>query len=105
MPDEPKARGVTVYFQRVQWLHEHADEPVVLWAHVVDGWEVRKVDEFRDGHLSWADADHESESTCLGTIPVPPPTGIAEDPQFVVDVVDSAEFEYIWRRARQDGTA
>jgi hypothetical protein len=87
------------YYQRVRWIHENADDPVVLWAHVVDGWEVRKVDEFDDGRLSWADAEHESGSTRLGTMPVPPPAAIATDPQFVVELVDSESFELTWRRA------
>ncbi|MPZ85325.1 MAG: hypothetical protein GEV28_35040 [Actinophytocola sp.] len=54
---------MTSYFQRVQWLHDNAEDPVLLWAHVVDGWEVRKVDEFADGRLEWA--DDEQESGCV----------------------------------------
>lgn len=88
------------YFQRVRWLHDNAEDPVVLWAHVVDGWEVRKVDEFADGRLAWADGEHESDSTGLGTVPVPAPEEIAADPQFVVEVVQQAAFELVWQRAR-----
>jgi hypothetical protein len=51
---------VTSYFQRVQRLHDNAEDPVLLWAHVVDGWEVRKVDEFADGRLEWAEDERES---------------------------------------------
>jgi hypothetical protein len=89
------------YFQRVRWIHGSADDPVVLWAHVVRGWEVRKVDEFADGSLTWADEDHESESTGLGLIPVPLPAEIAEDPQFVVTLVEESEFEAVWNSARE----
>lgn len=88
------------YFQRVQWLHDNPEDPVVLWAHVVDGWEVRKVDEFADGRLAWADGEHESDSTGLGTVPVPAPEEIATDPQFVVEVVDREAFDRVWQRAR-----
>lgn len=35
-------RGPTSYFQRVLWRHDAPDQPVVLWAEVSDGWEVRK---------------------------------------------------------------
>ncbi|MGM7421057.1 DUF6881 domain-containing protein [Cellulosimicrobium sp. CpK407] len=89
------------YFQRVQWRHDDAEDPIVLWAHVVDGWEVRKVDEFADGRLAWADGEHESGSTRLGVVPVPPPEEIAIDTQFVVEVVDELVFERVWLRARR----
>lgn len=88
------------YFQRVRWLHHNSEDPVVLWAHVVDGWEVRKVDEFADGRLAWADGEHEPMSTGLGTMPVPRPEEIAADPQFVVEVVNRESFERVWERAR-----
>ncbi|SDS71852.1 hypothetical protein [Jiangella sp. DSM 45060] len=87
------------YFQRVRWTHANPEDPVVLWAHVVDGWEARKVDEFADGRLVRADAEHETAGTRLGTAPVPRPDEIAADPQFVVEVVDRAAFESVWRRA------
>ena len=89
------------YFQRVQWRHDNAEDPVVLWVHVVDGWEVRKIDELADGRLAWADGEHESGSTRLGAVPLPPPEDIASDPQFVVEVVDELAFERVWLRARR----
>jgi hypothetical protein len=87
------------YFQRVQWLHGDPEEPVVLWAHVVDGWEVRKVDEFADGRLAWADGGHEDGATRLSSTPMPTPEEIAGDAQFVVEVVDESSFERMWARA------
>ncbi|MFD2794362.1 DUF6881 domain-containing protein [Promicromonospora vindobonensis] len=88
------------YFQRVQWLHDSPEYPVVLWAHVVDGWEVRKVDQFADGRLAWADDEHESGSTGLGTVPVPAPEEIGANPEFVIEVVDREAFDRIWQLAR-----
>jgi hypothetical protein len=88
------------YFQRVQWLHDDPEDPVVLWAHVIDGWEVRKVDEFADGTLAWADGEHESDSTGLGTVPVPAPEDIGADPQFLVELVTGEAFDRAWQRAR-----
>ncbi|WP_344097745.1 DUF6881 domain-containing protein [Microbacterium deminutum] len=90
------------YFLRVRWLSEDPDDPVVLWSHVVDGWEIRKVDEFADGHLVWADGGHESGSTRLGSAPVPSPEEIADDPQFAVDIIDEPDFEFVWRKTRAD---
>lgn len=88
------------YFQCVLWRHESGDDPVVLWAHVVDGWEVRKVDEFADGHLVWADGEHESGSTRLSEVPIPSVQEISDDPQFVVEIVDAPAFERVWKQAR-----
>jgi hypothetical protein len=37
-------------YQLVHWLHEFADEPGRLYSEVDDdGWEIRKVDEYRCG--------------------------------------------------------
>lgn len=43
-------------FQRVPWQSDDPGDPVVLWSHVLDGWERRKVDEFADGRLVVAHA-------------------------------------------------
>lgn len=91
------------YFQRVRWLSAQPVDPVVLWSHVTDHWEVRKVDEFADGRLVWADSDHESGDTRLSTVPMPSIAEIAGDPQFSVEVIDEADFERVWQRARQVG--
>lgn len=69
---------------------------MVLWAHIVGGWEVRKVDEFADGSLAWADEEHETDTTGVGLVPVRPPGEITADPQFVVDVIEHSDFERIW---------
>lgn len=66
-------------------------------SHVVDGWEVRKVDEFADGRLVRADREHESGSTRLSEAPVPSAEEIGGDPQFVVG---KAAFESVWTQAR-----
>jgi uncharacterized protein DUF6881 len=43
-------------YQRVVWHHGHPDEPVVLCSEIDDqGIEIRKVDEYRDGRLDYAD--------------------------------------------------
>ncbi|WP_028049509.1 hypothetical protein [Cellulomonas sp. URHD0024] len=87
------------YFQRVRWLHDVDEDPVVLWAQVVDGCEVRKVDEFADGRLVWADGERESGSTRLSQVPLPTLEEIASDRQFVVEVVEASVFEQVWARA------
>ncbi len=93
-----KSRAVSnTYFVRVNWV---SGDPVVLWSHVVDGWEVRKVEESTGGHLDWADADHETGSTMLSQEPMPPPAEITVDPQFTVGLIDESTIELMWSRAR-----
>jgi hypothetical protein len=90
------------FFQRVRWIHDDADDPVALWADVMDGYEVRKVDEFADGRLVWADVRTESGSTRLCLTSLPTPDEIAADPQFVVEMVSADVFERVRRRARRE---
>jgi hypothetical protein len=94
--------------QRIVWLHDLATEPVVLYSEIDDQeWEVRKVDEFRDGRLAWADADHENDATGtrLGTEPVPPLAEILADPEFQGGEIGLADFEAIWGRAVASSTS
>ena len=88
------------YPQRGRWRHDVGDDPVVLWAHVIDGSEVRKVDECADGRLIWADCSHESGSTRLSEVPMPAVDEIVEDQQFVIEVVEASVFEQVWALAR-----
>jgi len=90
------------HFLRVHWTSDDPDDPVQLWSHVVDGWEVRKVDEYADGRLVWADVDHTSGSTMLGLAPMPLPAEIAVDPQFAVEIIDKPAFEFVWSQARAE---
>ena len=85
----------------VNWLHDHADEPVDLYSEL-DGesWEVRKVEVFRGGKFGFADASLSSASTGLGLEPVPPLDEIASDPQFRADEIKQAEFERLSDLAR-----
>ena len=89
------------YYQQVRWIHDAVDDPVVLWAHVVGCREVRKVDEFADGRLVWADERTESGGTWLSLSPMPTPEELAADPQFVFEVIPADVFERVRRRARR----
>ena len=45
-------------YQRVRWTHDFVDEPTVLFAEIDDeGWEVRKVNVYRDGPSSERDRE------------------------------------------------
>lgn len=61
-----------VWYLRIDWHREFPDEPVTLYSEVGDGgYETRKVNVFPDGHLEWADDEHESAHTGLGEAPHP----------------------------------
>jgi hypothetical protein len=89
-----------VRYQRVTWHHDHEDEPVVLWSEIGDdGFERRKVDEYRDGHLDYADEIASRGTTCLGDQQVPTLDEINADNEFSATGVSRSDFEAIWQRA------
>ena len=91
-----------VRYQRVIWHHDFADEPTVLWSEITnDGLERRKVDEYRDGRLHYADEHGGSGSTLLGDQPIPPIDEIDREDEFTAAAVSRADFESIWSRATQ----
>ena len=54
-------------YQRVDWHHDLEDEPVVLFSEIgSDNHERRKVDQYRDGRLDFADNERATGSTLLG---------------------------------------
>ena len=84
----------------VDWRHKHADEPVRLFSEVdTRGWEIRKVEEFRDGRKLFADASAHSGSARLGEVPIPAISEIAKDPQFAAREISREEFERVWLEA------
>ena len=89
-------------YQRVLWRHSFPTEPVVLYSECDDqGWEVRKVEVFADGTMTFAGEQESTGSTGLGEVPVPPLAEIAKDPQFEPTAITKEEFEVIWDKARQ----
>ena len=72
----------------------------MLWSEVGDdGYERRKVDEYRDGRLDFADAAHQRGTTWLGDQPMPSLDLINEDPEFTGAAITPDAFETAWRRA------
>ena len=88
-------------YQRVSWLHDSREFPVVLFSEVDDDcWDVRKVDEYADGHCDLASATIETGNTTLGEARIPPLSGINEDPQFEGAEITEEEFEVAWGKAK-----
>lgn len=81
----------------VRWIHENADEPVLLYSELDEGrWEVRKVEVFRDGTQGFASVLENNVRSFLGEVPVPPLEDIDADPQFVTSLISAVEFEEVW---------
>lgn len=86
--------------QRVRWLHDRTDEPIVIYSEIdVSGRERRKVEEYSDGRLDPADAVNEHGTTSLSDERFPKLEEINSDPQFDGEPITSAEFEAVWTRA------
>jgi hypothetical protein len=87
------------FYMKVEWQHDSTEEPVLLYSEIVDGWETRKVDIYRDGHLDFASETTETGTTSLGQVPVPPIDEISEQPEFLPVEISAEDFEEIWRHA------
>lgn len=88
-------------YLRVQWHHEHDDEPVEFLSEIDDdAFEVRKIEVFRDGTMGFADADDSCHGTRLGEHPIPPLEEIASQAEFEPEIIGRAEFERTWALAR-----
>lgn len=87
-------------YLRVEWKHTHTDEPVMLYSELdEDRWEVRKVEVFADGRMTYADGTGSSGDTRLGEFQVPPIDEIAKDRVFAPVVISRAAFETVWKKA------
>jgi hypothetical protein len=88
-------------YLRVQWLHSDTDEPVTLYSELdEEGWEVRKVEIFRDGRIGFASTIEESGSTILREKPFPSLEAIAAEPEFRPVLISKEDFEAVWAKRR-----
>jgi hypothetical protein len=68
-------------YQKVLWHHDPPDEPVVLYAKISSGREVRQVEIFRDDRHDYADTSGSTGTTMLSEILTPADDEINQDPQ------------------------
>lgn len=86
-------------YMRVEWRHSHPNEPVTLYSEVDDdGYELRKVEVFRDGHVGFASPNEKLGGTELGEKPIPSIAEIAADSEFQPSAITQDEFERAWSR-------
>ena len=83
----------------VRWHHDSPDDPVELYSEIdAVGWEVRKVEVYKNGRIGHADALEQSGGTRLGLEPIPSLEAIARDPQFTPREISAAEFDGLWAK-------
>ncbi len=90
------------YWQMVTWHGAAGDTPILVFAEIVNGWEVRKVDVFDDGRLARADARDADGSTVLGSAAVLPITAIDDMPDFSAVEIAREAFEALWLAVPED---
>ncbi|MFE0736648.1 DUF6881 domain-containing protein [Streptomyces sp. NPDC058855] len=87
-------------YLKVLWRHDLPDEPVELYSELDDaGYEIRKVEIYRDGRQDFADGESSSGTTMLGEGPLPSLEEIGEQEEFCPSLIESAQFENVWRQA------
>jgi hypothetical protein len=87
-------------YLRVRWKHALVDAPVEMLSELdEERWEVRKVDVYADGHMTYAWGKGASGDTGLRECAVPPIEEIAADPQAEPAEISRDEFEAVWDRA------
>jgi hypothetical protein len=87
-------------YWKVRWHHDFTEEPVTIWNEIgFDGYEVRKIQEFRDGRLLKADEQHETGEIGLSEVPVGDLNEVAAQSDFSAVAITSKEFEIEWTRA------
>ncbi|MBE1532977.1 DUF6881 domain-containing protein [Actinomadura algeriensis] len=89
-----------VWYLRVEWFHDFGEEPVDIYSEVgEDGYELRKVEVFRDGRLQYTDGLREAGGTMLSESPVGTVAEIAAQGGFQPHEISEQEFEETWARA------
>ncbi|WP_220090727.1 DUF6881 domain-containing protein [Micromonospora saelicesensis] len=85
---------------KVAWNHELPDSPVLYFSELGDdGYEVRKVQFYRDGRSEWADETFENSTVGLSEIPFPPVEEISSQAEFSAESITAEEFEFAWNEA------
>lgn len=86
-----------VDYLKVEWHHEFPDEPVLLYSELDDErYEVRKVEVYRNGTRTFANADSHSGTSMLGEVPAPSMEQFAELVEFTAVEISRTEFEAEW---------
>ncbi|MGW0074357.1 DUF6881 domain-containing protein [Streptomyces cellulosae] len=92
-------------YLKVAWHHTSPNDPVIIWSEIdADGYEVRKVEQFADGRLGYADSATSTGGTELGEVPIPSVSEIAEQSEFTPEKITANAFEKRWNLAHGRNT-
>jgi hypothetical protein len=96
----PDGGQLEMTYMKVEWLHDCRDEPVELYSELdANRWEVRKVEELRDGTCWYAWKNVATGSSVLAEKRIPRLDEIGRDPQFLPTEISKEDFEALWQRA------
>lgn len=89
-------------YSRLQWNHPSPTEPIeILSEYDENGWELRKVELFRNGSVRFAGATESVGGSKLSLIQRPPDSEVISEPEFRVFALTGDEFERAWEQAHQ----
>ena len=89
--------------QRVEWHHNFDEEPLIIYSEIdANGFEIRKVKQFRDGTSTFADESTTTGTTWLSEVAVPSLNEIAEQSEFKAEPIEASTFEAVWRSAHEE---
>ncbi|MFI0808109.1 DUF6881 domain-containing protein [Streptomyces echinatus] len=85
---------------KVDWAHELESTPIRFYSEIgSDGYEVRKIEVYRDGRILKAGKFHESAEIGLSEVPVGSIDDVASQPEFSAPSISPEDFERAWRTA------
>lgn len=81
-------------YLQVEWIHNFEDEPIEMLSELDRRRnEIRKVERFRNGAITFAGPNGASGTTGLSETPIPEIEDIAADPQFHAATISKEDFE------------
>jgi hypothetical protein len=87
-------------YWKVDWLHDFPTEPIRFYSEVGDdGYEVRKVQHYRDGRELKTDDSHEFAEIGVSEVPVGAIEDVQSQPEFSASLISREEFEQAWASA------
>ena len=89
-------------YEKTQLLYQSSFDLVLEFCEIDEArWEVRKVEVFADGSMTWADESTPLDAkTRLSDQRTPKMEHMKPDPELITELITPEAFEEIWRAAR-----
>lgn len=82
----------------ISWQHDSEDDPYRMLCEVgADGYEIRKLEFFKNGRIGYASEIESSELTMLSVNRVPKLDAIVAQPGFSGAEISLQQFEQLWQ--------